>query len=941
MSSINELISKVYKEPIIGITYLTNNEIDFIRCETKKCIDKYCLSSKDVSEKMDKIVFLGCINALKNWVKTDESSVFKFLALEFGHALEITKIQNYIYSIINRLSKTGVFVVSGGKKYYGTLLFHSFSPKESVYSFFNLCWRIFTNEMCEIYTPNDSIFNCLANKLRDRFISNKEEEKLTLGSDVYSLMLGFKTLARDHLDLLSDLIDRVTSLINKLFYGEKINTNIDYFASLVKSWWDEIIENSLESKNRNRRVQRSIATNINSIYPKYILTDDNEIYLTIPSIRFDVDEHGIVILKVFSDDTEKYDEIKLSVKTSGLLCTVKGKEIKVSNYNLSKLRIEIVANQNIIYNSRNTLFRDFILFSLSEKELVKNHYTPGTYLFYCQDLQILKQAPNQYNIGNNLYEINPNNGDIIQSNSKTIFFDSNQNKRTIWLDSNINDKLSYYKDNIVYDVVDGPVSIALDSDVNINDYGIIIENTKFRLTEFEKKYLDKTWIFTLTDLCVPGNAIKIKIFLFSKNQVIDEFSLIRFDNIQLSFDKEFYYGEVLQGKLNFKTQRFQKEKIFSIVDNNMYLEFQNGFFEINIPIFSWRLGLCDNMIKPCNSPIWYDSINNGELLEINIPENMKGELVLSTGHTVKKNKYGRYLIGELLHSLSDEIDEKVSVKFVTEKFELILFDCCLKEFLTANPVIISERDYKMSWYAKDIFIGPKNPIFKVVIFTQEGKQVKCYENVKDYNHYYFTDLNGVYSYAVYYLKEIGFEEQWLEIYKGDFYAGDRDEGNYKEKCFKFDRVILDNNKIYPISWIYIDNISFNKETNNYTCLIYFIAKGKRIDFYKDMKTGKTIYSISIKYENENRIILEYSDGFPKNEYHSFYLDNLGRISTQGENKIKYFILANTKIDSTKNELIKKTNTAYKKLDDKEQKKERTRKTIYVSPEKLKKINYKY
>ena len=96
-------------------------------------------------------------------------SFFGYLFRKFvGSDDFLPKTYNYLHDVIERVCKRYnlLFLEQFKKKYYISLSAHAMSPPKSMDSFFELCWRIYRDDLSFNYVKGDSVFYLLADALR-------------------------------------------------------------------------------------------------------------------------------------------------------------------------------------------------------------------------------------------------------------------------------------------------------------------------------------------------------------------------------------------------------------------------------------------------------------------------------------------------------------------------------------------------------------------------------------------------------------------------------------------------------------------------------------------------------------------------------------------------------------------------------------------------------
>lgn len=181
------------------------------------------------------------VNAVKSW-KSDEKTFWDDIYKKLMGTQGSPKIYLYFTSVIDRLGKSGRILYLSGctKRYYATILAHAFAPLNSIESFLELCWNLYSEDMNFTYTKNDDIFALVAEELKRNFSYEKSlDDDLKLGSEVYSLRAGIKRMAIDTPEEMIKYIENTISLLDMVFEGEILD-NDRYYHTLIRDWWAKI-----------------------------------------------------------------------------------------------------------------------------------------------------------------------------------------------------------------------------------------------------------------------------------------------------------------------------------------------------------------------------------------------------------------------------------------------------------------------------------------------------------------------------------------------------------------------------------------------------------------------------------------------------------------------------------------------------------------------------
>jgi len=155
--NINNIVEQVFNEnKLIGNHDFTDDEyswmVDYVSDLSYRLIFGYI----DNIDKIDyKLIFATLVEIAKRWKDTDivedseENSgfwcfIFKILISENEYN---QKLYSAFTSLISQMGSQNILsIVKTGKKYYATIMMHSFSPKNSIHSFFDLCYNVFKKD---------------------------------------------------------------------------------------------------------------------------------------------------------------------------------------------------------------------------------------------------------------------------------------------------------------------------------------------------------------------------------------------------------------------------------------------------------------------------------------------------------------------------------------------------------------------------------------------------------------------------------------------------------------------------------------------------------------------------------------------------------------------------------------------------------------------------
>lgn len=551
-------INSAFKEDFVGNYVFSNGDLTSIYNEAGFVLKRVGKEwGNDLSSDDFELVFVALVNLVKEWNSDDERCYDVIYKKLLGKNFDGGKVYRQIVSVIENLNASGkIFMFNCfTRKYYATLCSHAFAPSNSMESFFDMCWEIYCNDLNQQYCKNDPTFTMIVNSLKSRFSSCKmDEDDFQIGSQVYFIRAGIRGLAIDCPVLMVKLLDMTIESINSVYNNEPLKLD-KHINRLINSWWKRKESSFGLEKRKERVINGYICTDYSQIRPKYIL-EDGIAKLAIPSIRL-IDHYDYnPYIEVKVNGTRVICE-KMAMRGSGILMSTIAVEYDLSLFHCDSaldIKVEITHCDKVIYNSKDTLKRDFILFKDS-KEIVASNCLPGIYFLYVRgDMQSLLQYPDDiHRTAFNTYSFEAHDGEMIQSKNKSVFFVNENRHRDLYFFTKEHKDAIYRLGDEEYKVIEGELYIDVPDDSNIKDLGVRYESAFFKLSEFEDKMVNGKRRFLISDLLSVGKPHHVTVFRFSDNGVVLSINFIKFNNIRINFDQSLYYGNGVMGNVSFTT----------------------------------------------------------------------------------------------------------------------------------------------------------------------------------------------------------------------------------------------------------------------------------------------------------------------------------------------------------------------------------------------------
>lgn len=821
-------------------------------------------------DKHHKLVFTTLVEIAKRWKDSDneddaeENS--RFWDYISKHLINEDYINQKLYhaftDVILQLGRQHLLpIVLTGKKYYSTLMMHSFAPKNSIFSFYDLCYTIFKKDLDFSFTNDDEWLCAIVAAQMKTVLGGgyREDKKVSIGSSAYSIKIGLRSFSINE-DLSADFVQFIKDTfyqINKLFNREPIDENTRLERYIIE-WWKNKTESEKVSGDTTRK-RRVSTVSKEDIVAKYF-RDENSVFLYIPSIRLD-DGNSIVSLKVFVNGEQIRSE-EIRTKRGELVVATKQIEFELNDllrdYDTINLSVEIKENHTVIFDSeRNkatSLNREFILFE-GEKEVLSQINKPTNYFVYSKDIDALRRIPDELTTyGTNLYNIYPKAGESLSGVIKQVFFVDKTKTATIGktaclIGGGLN--VEWFFDDISCIVYSSGVKLLIPEDANLKALELRIDKKAHKLNELNFERIESgCYQFGLKaiGLILENRPTEINLYSYEKESIILSETIIVLLNLEIQFNHSFYYGD-LERKLTVYNGDESIELTWSNQDNEIRCPINDGMLLIKIAYLRWRINNNEWHNEPINRKLWYkDFVANGDILDIDNPRENDEIKVFGKANgepfEIFKNQSGNFEIGRAIYANENITDITVYIVLGKDYFEI--FTVSTKEHFIANPLTYS--DGKVFWNVEDTFVGEKSNEFFLIIksadnnfrskINDKNSEIKnlhddiCKIQVK------IKDKN-IFSKA----------ESYQPIYEGELLIGSSDKLRFKYKKIQLlSANCFDSKKSEWILFIpnyFIDKLQYleDSETIYYTGRLHVIDQNNNIRVLNTMINEKGTYDI--------------------------------------------------------------------------------------------------
>jgi hypothetical protein len=804
-----------------------------------------CLcQNKNFQETDCKLIFLTLVEIAKRWkeIENEENSEENsgFWRFVFKTLTGIDEYNQILYSqftsLISEMGRQNkIPIVKTGKKYYATLMMHAFAPKKSIHSFFDLCYNVFKKDLDFGFTSDDEwlceiVALQIASVLQNGY---REDRAVSIGSSAYSIKIGLRSFAL-HEDLSQNFVQFVKDTfeqINKLFNREKFEENTRLKRYIVE-WWKNKTENEKVS-NGTTRNKRIATVSKQNIAAKYIRSEDN-VFLCIPPIRLD-NENDTMCLCVYVNG-EQFCSEEMRTKRGELVVSTKEKEFDLNDLlRCSKhinVQIKITEKKTVIYDSKDTLNREFILFE-NEKEIFSQINKPSNYFVYSKDVDALKSIPDDLTIySTNLYNIYPKVGESLTGETKQVLFVDKEkvakSSNTICSLGNMPD-IEWFLDDIHCFVYKDSVKLIIPENTNLKALELKIDIKTYKLDTLDYERLENNaYMFGLLklNLLKPCEPIELSLYSYEKEATVLIENLIVLPNLEIKFSNAVFYGD-MERKITVSDDKQSDDFSWNNQDTEILCPLLDGNLLIKIPYLKWRIADKEWYNEPINKKLWHkDVLQNGDLLEVD--NSRKDEeinlFVKSDGqqNEVPRNQSGKFEIGRIIYANQDKKDISVYLSNGNENYKL--FTTATKEHFVENP--ISCINGKVYWNVEDSFVGDKDNEFFLAIKSDKNNFRNKIANTNCEIKNLYEDNNCKVQVKIKDKNIFARQESYTTMFETDkFIMGNPKQFKFKNKCLIINYIssAFANNSFWfrPSQKYVIYNLKFVEETEDEKTYEYY------------------------------------------------------------------------------------------------------------------------
>lgn len=700
------------------------------------------------------------------------------------------KVEGLIRTLLNKYKATND---SNGEKtrIINVVLAGSIVPSYYLGSFFEFIYDIYklnfdSDLPDDLYDEFKFVYDGLQSVMR----SESDDVQVNVTKKTYKLIKSTKQLITtpQYNDAVIKLSIIVVRLIDKYIWGKE-NTLYNLYLKRGYERWLSTVNKDKEKGSGNR------TKTLRSRWEPEFIMNGNEIYLVPPihRVKSTYDYRDIKVV-IKNSDNVIYDNYVSDIREIIGGYQIKSEAIKIDNP-LGEVVYQLVAGKQIIYDSKNRMHRDFIVFDEQGQEISNNKDYVGTAIF-CTKSKIDKLhlffAGHTYCLSS----FNAHLGDAVLVEDKVFNF-SEMIRPGVFGEKHE----GYYitQNDLRFDVYESEIILVFETEYVDANFEIQINQRSYRIDEFEHSIVERKGVnkHTLKLHSLESgvyqlrvNALKAgkKIIVLRTQFAIDKNLSVK----QVENTKETYIVSVVSDLLEqdildeININAFQEDWIkfqWGGMSFTYYIPFNFSLYRINSGIW-----------KPIDQEIWIGDLTQESKIDLYGNKYSGISLLTSTGTIIEetpalKNK-------GILQSFSAGF--LLSYKSNYDYVEIALLeDGRYKEGILCYNKCILDADKTTVFYSHDdralvvepYFHGQGNLKFKIiddmdnVVFTSSALENGVLE--------YAYDLLSFTNYkVVFFEKERGLslkKERILNVYPIVFY----DRKDFVGKSFKIKEVYFD------------------------------------------------------------------------------------------------------------------------------------------------------
>ena len=633
---------KIYESrPLIGDVVLSETDKAKVNEYAQRVFDRI-QAGETASAEDDLVLVLAIILILRksqgeeeNGEDEEEDTFWESIYKQFGYRKEDSSQRVYAalrWAIQSTLIGQRRYLApqKATQRYYTSLMLHALAPLESMESLFEILFYFFTDEMDYIYIPEDPVFKSIVNCIAYRWDKAVEKDQnITVRSN--TIASGLKILFQDRQGYMTQLCEQIIRKIDALIQnpGASPLRPDSYMDIQLENWYRKKIDwlNKQLNQDRPKSVRSRSVSSAERAQIRYIM-DEKRVSISVPAIR----------LETVADEEPEYriyqnDRLAASgtLDVYGRFCwTIRQAELSLEDCgidleNLGSLRFIIHYNGEDIIDTRNKLYRDYMIFDRNGREIPLQSVRTGQYhilvpdsadVRFSEDIEeLLLDHPGK------LYEVYVQEQSSVRVNGielnssqrgKESFHHFSQTER-------VNGVKARYGENEFSIYTQTPqISFSLPENVSPQQYRIRVDGQDGSLDERCGINED---MFTIRMPYDENRIHLIQMIDWRNAKVVYEYRFVVMNHFRCELEKEIYTddGMPVKGVIQYGNERYEFETLPEPDEDFVIIQAGNLEYEIKIILPMVRCAMGEENLLSRERTVWYEEISKDNFITVTVP----------------------------------------------------------------------------------------------------------------------------------------------------------------------------------------------------------------------------------------------------------------------------------------------------------------------------------
>jgi len=618
------------------------------------------------------------------------------------------------------------FFADGGQKYYNTLRIHALSPEWSIKNLCNVLYAFYHKNLECSYFPGTNVGSLFVSGIRRRWVTatSTSADKQNIQSDHLASSLRELFVLRPK--FMAAVCDALLEKIDSIVQGDITKIDIrNRWDLLLQEWYlsKTAYEKEQMTNDRKAAVRRKVVDRKENIRPEYSY-ENKSICLSVPGIRLPEIQQAPV-LELYQNDQLVHQQ-RLSIYGNDVLWSTRSHKIvlnQIAGINWKKrfcFKLRIVSGESEIYNSKSTLFREFLCFTQSGAETKLIRCSQMLYLVVRRSANLVIDDPEYRYIEEaapyRIFGLWTESINRIMLNGTDILVDTSSGTKRIWAyltpESDSTVCAMYESEMVSVYPVQPLLHVVMQKQTDAKNYQVTIDDNTKQLYQY---------VWTDGQFRIPLPAYKerkhvINIKDFDSGEIVFQRSYTVIPGLACKFDKPFYLDRDHDGKLFIKTSTRSMVHDFHLRSgkDKVRWEMLGLTFEITAP--KVYAEICERNAFYLSKAMWHEKLKDS-FLSIRKPDNVTCAVIFGS-KVLQPNYAGNYEIGAEIDNIGtseDPVLVGILVNAGTWKLEWKLTEIQFRESFKINPIIQDGR--KILWNPLDAgYIGgDETPSFRLVL----------------------------------------------------------------------------------------------------------------------------------------------------------------------------------------------------------------------------------